>query len=525
MFFLKNRTIWLLLLFHCLLWVFVVHVLKPNLDGYGEMIEVYAWGQRFMLGSFKHPPLSGWITHAWFSLFPTNTLSYYIMAYLNAIIGVLGILTLAHLFLNQATAITNTSKKYHLFILLTLLFTLLSGAYSYDAGQYNADKSLLSFWPWITVTFFWYHYRCDQVKAKLIAMVLFSILAAAGMLAKYFTAVLLLSLFIISLFDRNMRASYKTIYPYIAMLLIAILILPHILWEYQMHFPSNQYIGSKFDGHLNVLRIASFLLSMFYQLPIAWFAFICLWWKSATKTNRDTVTEQQLTAINVIPTNVWLICFLPIVITCLLGLFLQLGLRQHWAFPAWFALPILMTFLLMNKLDVLDKKLLINVLKTIWAAVLICTLLIPVYYLRTGYSVYTMARQQMAEAIAQHFQQHFPNQTLSWAAGTWREPATLAFYLPNHPIALPGYPNQMPALVNPYPNWHKEYGVILCYHRRFIETEHDRKYDSCIRDTIAWLQHNDIAVRQQKIYFHPTGFQYTTIFPRTVTAFWIVPTN
>lgn len=521
--FLKNRTLYYLLFFHALLWTSVAQLTKPNLDGVGDMLEAFAWGQQFFWGTFKHPPLSGWATHIWFSLFTTNTLSFYLFAYVMAMIGIIGILALAQLFLTySAPTLTTSSKEYNLFMLLTLVFTLLSGGYSYDAAVYNADTILLPLWPWIIYTFLWYHYRCDRVTTKLLAIILFSLLAAAGMLAKYFTVMLLASLFIISLIDRNMRAEYKTIYPYMAMLLIAFFLLPHLLWQYKMHFPANQYMNTKFHNATDIKRLMSFLLSGITIMVMAWLAFAIFWWKQhmAVKHNPKKYPTVNLK----IPTHLWLITLLPVGLTILISLLLPLHIRlkQHWAIAAWVGLPIVMAFLLMKYIHYLDKQLVIKLLRKIWLTVLLIALIMTIYYLYSGYGKYSMARQQMAEAIGAQFKTQFPKQTLSWAAGTWREPATLAFYLPNHPIALPGYPNQMPALVNPYPNWKKQHGVIVCYSHRFGNADKDNI--GCINDTKAWLQKNKLAIKQQRIYYHPQGLlQYTKPLSKAVTVFWVVP--
>lgn len=517
----QKKSLLYLLFFYCVLWITVAQIIMPNLDGYGDMIEAYAWGQRFFMGSFKHPPLTGWVSHVWFRLFPTTTIFYYVLAYINALIGIVGILILAKLFLQQAApAIAKSPKETHLFLLLTFSFTVLSGAYSYYAAQYNADTILLSLWPWITLTFFWYYYRCHQISTKLITMILFSLLAAAGMLAKYYTVILLLSLFIISLVDRNMRAHYKTVYPYLAMVLVSLLLLPHFLWEYQMHFPANEYVGHRFTSQSHIMQTCVFILSFIYQFPLAWLVFL-FWQRKKPATQSNQTIDKQHTALKLMPLNVWLICVLPVAITSFFGFFLSMYLKLHWAIPVWFALPIFMAFLFINKLHTLKERTIVRFLVKLWVGIIVFALIMAIVYVQISHKTYTMARQQMAYAVAEQFHQRFPQHNLTWVAGTWREPAALAFHLPEHPIALPGYPDQMPALVNPYPNWNKEYGVILCYKRRFIHIEQDD--DDCVRNTIAWLSDNNIAVRQQKIYFHPQGFQYKKKLTKAVTVFWVVP--
>ena len=45
-----------------------------------DVAEAYAWGQKFLLGYGKHPPLSGWVAGVWFRIFPVTDWSSYALA-------------------------------------------------------------------------------------------------------------------------------------------------------------------------------------------------------------------------------------------------------------------------------------------------------------------------------------------------------------------------------------------------------------------------------------------------------------
>ena len=53
---------------------------RNNLDPYGDMVEAYSWGINWVWGYDKHPPLSGWVAAAWFSVFPTQDWAFYLLA-------------------------------------------------------------------------------------------------------------------------------------------------------------------------------------------------------------------------------------------------------------------------------------------------------------------------------------------------------------------------------------------------------------------------------------------------------------
>ena len=45
-----------------------------------DVAEAFAWGQKFLLGYGKHPPLSGWVAGLWFMVFPVTDWATYALA-------------------------------------------------------------------------------------------------------------------------------------------------------------------------------------------------------------------------------------------------------------------------------------------------------------------------------------------------------------------------------------------------------------------------------------------------------------
>ena len=50
--------------------VFFLTGLKAAQDVFIDAAEAYAWGQSFLGGYGRHPPMTGWIAHVWYSVFP-----------------------------------------------------------------------------------------------------------------------------------------------------------------------------------------------------------------------------------------------------------------------------------------------------------------------------------------------------------------------------------------------------------------------------------------------------------------------
>ena len=65
---------------HAVLWTAILVVLKTGQDIHMDVAEAYAWGRNLRLGYGKHPPFSGWVAGAWFSVFPAKDWSTYLLA-------------------------------------------------------------------------------------------------------------------------------------------------------------------------------------------------------------------------------------------------------------------------------------------------------------------------------------------------------------------------------------------------------------------------------------------------------------
>ena len=65
---------------HAVLWTLILVNLKTGQDVHMDVAEAFAWGQKFLLGYGKHPPLSGWVAGVWFMLFPVTDWATYALA-------------------------------------------------------------------------------------------------------------------------------------------------------------------------------------------------------------------------------------------------------------------------------------------------------------------------------------------------------------------------------------------------------------------------------------------------------------
>lgn len=492
-------------------WVLISWLSVPALDSYGDMVENYAWSQSLAWGTFRHPPLFAWLVGAWFEVFPTRVWAYYLLSYLNAGVGVWGIVRLARLWLPGDIS----AARRNVFVMTVLLFAALSLPYSNLAAKFNADTVLLSLWPWTAYVFFAAIGAVEPRRQLLFALSL-GVMAAAAMLGKYYSALLLASLVLVSFSHRDGRRWYRTAHPYVAAAVCLLLLLPHALWEFQVGFPFRQYLESKVDPGIDPGRIVLFLLSGIYYLPLSWLAWLFL-------RRRFSARERQPVVWAIPVRSLALLCTLPALMTVSFNVFARVHLTTHWAIPVWFAVPVLLAVWLLPHVgeDFAWEKLRSGLL-VFWGVLLAGALIYTLILSRTGDPKYSLARQEMVRTIETRFAARFPAQQLSWAGGTWPESGALAFFAAGHPRALPGFPDEGRALVNPYRPWQQRYGVIICFAKGTYGRagSHDTE---CEGQTRGWLRTHDLPLDEETLSYHADGWRFARAEAKNVTVFWVPP--
>jgi 4-amino-4-deoxy-L-arabinose transferase-like glycosyltransferase len=509
----SKRLLWQVGLAYAVTWLAISWLTSPALDPYGDMIENYAWSQTLAWGSFKHPPLFAWMVRAWFTVFPTRVWAYYLLSYVNAGAGLAGILFLARLCLPGEV----TADRRDAFLAVVVVLAVLSAPYSNLAAKFNADTVQLSLWPWTAFAFFAALTARERTRQWLFTLLL-GATGAAAMLGKYYSALLLITLFIVSISDARYRQWYRTVRPYAALVVFIALLVPHAVWEARLDFPFRHYYDTKFDAAVNPGRVAVFLLSAIYYFPLSWTAWLILRTRFTTAAHAPIVWT--------IPTRALvLLAMLPAIITCSFSVFARVHLTTHWAIPSWFALPIVMAAWLFPRLaEPFPWRRLTRGLMIFWVALAGVGLTYSAVLAATGNPKYSLARPQMVAAIEARFAARFPGRRLSWAAGSWPESAALAFFGAGHPRGLPGFPDESRALVNPFPEWRETYGVIICYPWGTLgrEGSHDAECEAATR---AWLQTHALPTLEDTLPYRAQGWRFPRAEPKNVTTFWVPPTT
>jgi len=191
-----------------------------------DLVENYAWGISWSLGNNKHPPLFGWITAAWFKIFPASDWAYFLLNEVN--------FAIALTFLLLAMKTTVAENKHTLALFLTIVLTPFA---MFQGLKYNANFAQLPFltgfaWALITAV------KKEQISRYLIA----GVFSAAAILCKY-SAVIELAAITSAVFI-CLRPRVASLLPGLILVGAVILIMtaPHFYWEQLHGWPSLQYM-------------------------------------------------------------------------------------------------------------------------------------------------------------------------------------------------------------------------------------------------------------------------------------------
>jgi 4-amino-4-deoxy-L-arabinose transferase-like glycosyltransferase len=213
---------------HVVIWALIPLIVRWPGALWDDMLETYAWSQEWQLGYYKHPPFYSWIVGLWFQVFPRTDWAYYLLSSANVGLGFIGVWMLAGRFVGGDAR------------LLSVNLLAFMPYYNYMASNFNANTVLLSLWPWTTYAFV----RSLESRTSM-SGAMFGALAAASLLSKYYSILLLASCFAASLAHPLARRYFSSPAPYVALAVACALFAPHIWWAFANDLPPVKYALSK----------------------------------------------------------------------------------------------------------------------------------------------------------------------------------------------------------------------------------------------------------------------------------------
>ena len=179
-----ERAMVLLLGGYIAMWSLYAVIAKSTQDLHPDMGEMVAWSREITLGAPKHPPLGPWLVRLWFDVFPREIWAYYLFAMILPTVALWIAWRLSARYLSADKRVVGIA-------LLTFI-----PFYNFLALKFNANTVLTPFWAATT----WWFLRSFETRNAGWA-VLAGIGAAAAMLGKYWSFVLLAGLGLAALAD------------------------------------------------------------------------------------------------------------------------------------------------------------------------------------------------------------------------------------------------------------------------------------------------------------------------------------
>ena len=207
-----------------LAWAAAEAILNADRALHFDLFEAYAWGQEFQLGYNQHGPFWAWIVGAWFLVFPNTNTSFVLLEAFNATLGLFGAWMVIGLF-------TKGWERHAATLLLVA-----TPFYTFNAYKYNANTIFISLWPWTLYVLI----KSVDLMSRRNALI-FGVLAAACILSKYYSVLLLATCGLSLIVHPNGRRYLLSPLPWIAGAVFSLLVLPHLLWALNTNAPPVAY--------------------------------------------------------------------------------------------------------------------------------------------------------------------------------------------------------------------------------------------------------------------------------------------
>src|SRR6201996_4757178 len=225
----RSASLWLVIgfaLVHAMFWTLILTQLKAGQDVHTDVAEAFAWGQKFLLGYGKHPPLSGWVAGLWFRLFPVVDWSTYALA-----MATVGCGMVISWFI--ALRVVDRRRAF-----LTVVMLAIYPIFNFKGFKYNPDLLQLVTLPLVVLA---YQHAFEKRDAR--SGLWLGLAGALALLTKYWALTMIGAVGIAALLHPQRLAFLRSPAPWVAIATLVIAMLPHLWWMEQVDFAPLNYAG------------------------------------------------------------------------------------------------------------------------------------------------------------------------------------------------------------------------------------------------------------------------------------------
>ena len=227
-----KASLWLVTGFaavHAVLWTLILVNLKTGQDVHMDVAEAYAWGQKFLLGYGKHPPLSGWVAGVWFMLFPVTDWATYALAMATLACG---------LVICWLVALRVVDRRRAFFVVVMLA---LYPIFNFKGFKYNPDLLQLVTLPLVVLA-----YLDAFEKRSIKSGVWLGLAGALALMTKYWVLTMIGAIGLAALIHPARLQFLRSPAPWVAIATLVVAMLPHLMWLKQVDFVPLTYAGGTY---------------------------------------------------------------------------------------------------------------------------------------------------------------------------------------------------------------------------------------------------------------------------------------
>jgi 4-amino-4-deoxy-L-arabinose transferase-like glycosyltransferase len=331
----RERNVVLVLAAYAALWTVYGTIAKSGQGLHPDMTELLDWSRHLAWG-YKHPPLAAALVWLWFKVFPVAAWSYYLLAML------MPALTLWIVWRLTADYLDIEKRLFGLALLTLVPF------FNFHALKFNVNTVLMPLWAAAT---FWF-LRAYTTRSAFYAA-LAGCGAAACMLGKYWSIVLIAGLVVAALTDRRRTIYFRSAAPWITVAAGVIVLAPHLVWLYQHDFAPFAYaVGIHGDKPFteSVVAALGYLAGSagYVAVPVI----VAL---AVARPNRAALADMVWPADpdrRLAAATFWAPLLLPVVGALASGT----DINELWSMSAWTLLPVLLLSPPPMKISAVDTR-------------------------------------------------------------------------------------------------------------------------------------------------------------------------
>jgi 4-amino-4-deoxy-L-arabinose transferase-like glycosyltransferase len=237
-------------------------LMKPAETLFLDCTEAYAWGQQFLFGYGRHPPVTGWIAGVWYRVFPAQNWASYALSQVMTGISLVSIYFIGKHVLGR--------RRATLILFAMLLYPLFIGGKS---DRFNTYQVLLAILP-LTVWLFLRAYERPTLRSG----IMLGLAGAAAILTIYSAAFGLLGLAFAAVLAPGRRRFFASPAPYATVVVFVLAVIPHLVWLAHNDFSTLRWVDSLVGYAWRPLSVVSYLGHQFGLLAFCFVgAAIALW--------------------------------------------------------------------------------------------------------------------------------------------------------------------------------------------------------------------------------------------------------